>query len=482
MDATNFESFIFKNGSISACYMNTSLGIQCEQGSVPIVAVDARSVSDIQHAVKFATTYNLRLVIKNTGHDFFGRSTARGGFMLWTHHMKDITYNESFVPAGAPESETYDAITLGAGVQWFEAYDAIQSHGRVLVGGISAGGSVGAAGGWLLGGGHSILSPHYGLGVDNVIEINIITSTGDYLTTNTHQHSDLFWALRGGGGGTYGVVTSVTYQTHISVPVIAVFFNSSSSSRTTTKQLFTEFLRIHPALSDAGFGGYAFYSNTSLGWIYLASNISEATANASINPFFTYAQNLTTEGLNITIATTAPFESFYAWYREFFATGNQDGGIVELASRLVPGELVEGDYKQLADTLFDIDGGSWNFVAGGAVSKVDPDSTGLNPSWRKALLEFTLGIGWVEGTPFSEIKKLRAEQALVVKKLSALMPDAGSYFNEGSLFEINPKQVFFGSHYDKLKAIKKVYDPLDLFVVVEGVGSDDWNTELTCRR
>lgn len=67
MDATNFESFIFKNGSISACYMNTSLGIQCEQGSVPIVAVDARSVSDIQHAVKFATTYNLRLVIKNTG-------------------------------------------------------------------------------------------------------------------------------------------------------------------------------------------------------------------------------------------------------------------------------------------------------------------------------------------------------------------------------------------------------------------------------
>lgn len=56
------------------------------------------------------------------------------------------------------------AMTLGAGVQWHEAYDAVQAQGRVLVGGASAGGSVGAAGGWLLGGGHSSISPMYGLG------------------------------------------------------------------------------------------------------------------------------------------------------------------------------------------------------------------------------------------------------------------------------------------------------------------------------
>jgi FAD/FMN-containing dehydrogenase len=56
------------------------------------------------------------------------------------------------------------AMTLGAGVQWHEAYDAVQARGRVLVGGLSAAGSVGAAGGWLLGGGHGALSPSYGLG------------------------------------------------------------------------------------------------------------------------------------------------------------------------------------------------------------------------------------------------------------------------------------------------------------------------------
>jgi hypothetical protein len=67
LDMANFETFIFKNGSISACYLNTSLG-PCEQGNVPVVGVDARSVGDVQAAVKFAATHNLRLAIKNTGY------------------------------------------------------------------------------------------------------------------------------------------------------------------------------------------------------------------------------------------------------------------------------------------------------------------------------------------------------------------------------------------------------------------------------
>ncbi|KAH7909019.1 hypothetical protein BJ138DRAFT_279152, partial [Hygrophoropsis aurantiaca] len=82
MDMTNYESFIFKNGSISACYFNTSLGTPCEQGNVPVIGVDARSVGDVQAAVKFAASHNLRMAIKNTGHDYAGRSAARNAFML----------------------------------------------------------------------------------------------------------------------------------------------------------------------------------------------------------------------------------------------------------------------------------------------------------------------------------------------------------------------------------------------------------------
>ena len=102
MQNTNFETFIFHNDTISACYLNTTLGIPCGQGSVPPIGIDARSESDVQAAVNFAKQHNLKLVVKGTGHDFIGRSTARGGFLIWTHHMNHTVHNPTFVPDGAP--------------------------------------------------------------------------------------------------------------------------------------------------------------------------------------------------------------------------------------------------------------------------------------------------------------------------------------------------------------------------------------------
>lgn len=66
-DLTNWETYTFPNGTIQACYLNTTLGVACQQGSVPVIGVDARTPEDIQAAVKFAAKHNLRLVIKNTG-------------------------------------------------------------------------------------------------------------------------------------------------------------------------------------------------------------------------------------------------------------------------------------------------------------------------------------------------------------------------------------------------------------------------------
>jgi len=100
----NFESFIFPNGTVDACYLNVTLGIPCKQGNVPPVGVDARSAQDVQAAVLFAKRHNLRLVIKNTGHDYLGRSAGRGTFMIWTHHFKDMNYSAMFVPEGAPNN------------------------------------------------------------------------------------------------------------------------------------------------------------------------------------------------------------------------------------------------------------------------------------------------------------------------------------------------------------------------------------------
>ena len=66
-DHTNWETYTFSNGTIQACYLNTTLGVPCQQGGVPVIGIGARTPEDIQEAVKFAAKHNLRLVIKNTG-------------------------------------------------------------------------------------------------------------------------------------------------------------------------------------------------------------------------------------------------------------------------------------------------------------------------------------------------------------------------------------------------------------------------------
>ncbi|KAI0360106.1 FAD-binding domain-containing protein [Trametes cingulata] len=494
MQATNFETFIFPNGTIDACYLNVTLGQPCDQGSVSVIGVDARTVQDIQAGVKFAAKHDLRLVVKNTGHDYLGRSDARGSFVIWTHHLKNITVNPSFRPAGAPLSEVYEgAMTLGSGVQWHEAYAAANASGRVIVGGVSEGGSVGAAGGWLLGGGHSALAPSYGLGVDNVLEFSIVTSTGEHITANAYQHRDLFWALRGGGGGTFGVVTSLTYRTRPSTPLIAAVLSvvvNGSIPTTPIRKAFTELVRITPQLEDAGWGGYVFTSASNGTYEYtfiaIVPNVTWAQANATINPYLDYMKGLAAnasaeEPLVIEAAFTSPFPSFLDWYTTVIPSEGQVGGNIELGSWLLPHTLIENEYEKVADTLMGIAEFNYYLVAGGAVSRVDPSSTGLNPAWRQASAHAIVGTIWPEGTNATVIVQHLQTLKDNTAKLRALAPQSGAYINEASLYEPNPKQTFFGSHYQKLKAIKKVYDPVDLFVVAEGVGSDDWDKTLNCR-
>ncbi|KIJ68461.1 hypothetical protein HYDPIDRAFT_106660 [Hydnomerulius pinastri MD-312] len=482
-ESQNFESYVFSNGTISACYKETSLGIPCGQGSVPVIGVDARSASDVQAAVEFAVKYNLKLVVKNTGHDYFGRSSGRGSFVVWTHNMKDIEYHATFVPQGAEHrAPSSTALTIGAGVQWHEAYDAVNAQNQTMVGGASVGGSVGAAGGWLMGGGHSALSPFHGLGVDNVLEMTVVIASGELLTVNEYQHTDLFWALRGGGGGTFGIVTSVTYRTYPNFGLIAGYFVASANNSDVMRKVFTEYVRIHPKLSDDGWSGYGSLNNNSMTVFYIMPNKTWDQAQASINPFFIWADALQSEGLTISSNATYPFPSFYSWYGATFALGEQNGINIQTGSRLLPRESFEKDYKRLADVMFDMGSLSLNFVGGGQLAKINPDSVAVNPAWRKTLVHITFGVVWPDGASVDVINKSIEVLKGKTASIRDITPTSGAYFNEASLYETNPQYTFFGDHYPALKLIKLKYDPFSLFVVQEGVGSEEWNSDLTCRR
>lgn len=93
--------------------------------------MNVTTVAQIQLAVNFARNTNLRLVVKNTGHDFGAKSTGAGGLNIWTHHLKDYKFYDNYTS----ESYSGSAVKLGSGVQAFEMYAACNEHNVTCVGG-----------------------------------------------------------------------------------------------------------------------------------------------------------------------------------------------------------------------------------------------------------------------------------------------------------------------------------------------------------
>lgn len=138
---------------------------------------------------------NIRLIVKNSGHDYLGRSSAPNALSIWVHHMKGIKeHPDGFSPTNCNVAIDGLAITAGAGTQMLEAYRATALFNRTVVGG---NGRTVALGGFMTGGGHSILAPHYGMAADQVLEMELVTPGGDIAIANECQNTDLFWAMRG---------------------------------------------------------------------------------------------------------------------------------------------------------------------------------------------------------------------------------------------------------------------------------------------
>ena len=178
-----------------------------------VYGVAARNAADIAAAVKFARDNNLRLVVKGGGHSYQGTSNAPDSLLVWTRHMHDIEMHDAFVPQGCEQTlKPQPAVTLGAGTIWMQAYQAVTTKGGKYVqgGGCT---TVGVAG-LIQSGGFGSHSKHYGTAAANLLEAEVVTADGQIRIANASNNPDLFWALKGGGGGTYGVISKVTVRTH----------------------------------------------------------------------------------------------------------------------------------------------------------------------------------------------------------------------------------------------------------------------------
>lgn len=205
----------------------------------------------------FRRLISMTKLLRNTGHDFGGRSVGAGSLSVWVHHMKETQYIPSYTVGSGNESYTGMAARFGTGVEAWEVSNFTAAHGCITV--VAPGGNtVGGVGGWVSGGGHSVVSSTFGLGADQVLSLGVVTADGRYVTADPFTNPDFFFALRGGGGGkrpelailsyvrlfanllspdkaTYGVIISAVHKAHPPVSLITTSLRltlSSSSSPT----------------------------------------------------------------------------------------------------------------------------------------------------------------------------------------------------------------------------------------------------------
>ena len=179
--------------------------------SLAAYAVAAESEDDVKAGVYFAAQHNLRLAVKSTGHDWYGRSTAAGALLIWTHKLNNISFLPAWTGSCGPAQPPVAAVVVGAGVQFRELYSAAQAQGRLVIGGTCDSVSVGGC--WL-GGCYGTFSQLFGSGASNILSARVVLADGSLVVADACTNSDLYWSLRGGGGGLGGIVVEFTARSH----------------------------------------------------------------------------------------------------------------------------------------------------------------------------------------------------------------------------------------------------------------------------
>jgi hypothetical protein len=167
-------------------------------GIHPHAVVLCESPSDVERTVTWARKHGVRVVPRSGGHSYGGYSVSPG-VVVDVSRLNRI--------ALAPRSRA----VVGAGARLIDVYDALWQHRLTVPAGTCP--TVGIAG-LTLGGGIGFAARKFGLTCDNLVEATIVTAAGKALVCNAHEHADLYWALRGGGGGNFGIVTRLVFRTH----------------------------------------------------------------------------------------------------------------------------------------------------------------------------------------------------------------------------------------------------------------------------
>jgi FAD/FMN-containing dehydrogenase len=480
-----------------------------------VYAIKARNTADVVTGVNFARENNLRLVVKGGGHSYYGTSNAPDSLLIWTRAMNKVTLHDAFVGQGcAGRIAPVPAVSTEAGAVWIDLYDPVTTKGgRYVQGGGCM--TVGVAG-LVLGGGFGSYSKRFGTAAAGLLEAEIVTADGRVRVVNECMEPDLFWALKGGGGGTFGVVTRLTLRTH----ELPKYFGGASGkikarSDAAFAQLIGRFIDFYSEkLFNPHWGETVhFQPDNTLEFDMACEGLDSAQVAENWRPFFDWVSARPQD-----FTVTSPFWSgvrdarsqwdpsshwfkhdprdgvpnYHVWNRG--NEGECGAYLYGYDSLWLPASLLEKSrQKQLTAALFAASRHEMvRFHIAKGMAGAPPDvladvsHTATNPALLDA---FTLAIvadgdetpaypGLIR--PPVDMAKARERArgiGMAAAELRKIAPHSGSYFNEGNFFNASWREEFWGKNYSKLRAIKTKYDPDGLFFVHHGVGSEDWSAD-----
>lgn len=382
---------------------------------------------------------------------------------------------------------TGPAIKFGAGILGAQAAEVANERDLVIVSGECP--TVGLAGGYTQGGGHSALSTSFGLGADQTLEFEVVTAQGTIVTASPTENSDLYWALSGGGAGNYGVVTALTVRAHPagSVGGAALQVTIANITKATLDKVVLRFHDLLPAMIDDHNATVIYYVTSQalvINPITVLNSTGDYVRDEVLAPFLSVLKEL-----GITPAaryTTLSYRDHYDTYMGPLPYGHVTISTYQFGGRLIPRTVVENNNEALQVVIKNLTANGVIAVgSSGRFHAAEGVSNAVLPAWRDSLVSMQLATLWDPEQWDAMIAMQKRITNEFMPQIKAVTPGGASYMNEGDTNEPNWKQTFYGANYDKLLKIKQKWDPKSLLYGFKNVGSDVWTVAADgrmCRR